>query len=207
LNLICPNCNARLSLEALAEDAEARKLFGLLSQHEQAAGAMVQYLQLFKPPKQALRWARALKLAKQLLTIADRAGCLDDQLAEACLRTVAAMEGKRARGEWQPLTSHRYFEKVLGEPDRPRPAVVFGPVERPPCMRHLPLRGASRSRSHTPAPPRSPPPPAPCSPRPGPASPPPSRRDDHRPRARPSDRPPRSTTTSPAPMKRRADTE
>lgn len=113
MNLICPNCNARLSLEALAEDAEARKLFGLLSQHEQAAGAMVQYLQLFKPPKQALRWARALKLAKELLAIADRAGCLDDQLAEACLRTVAAMEGKRARGDWQPLNSHRYFEKVL----------------------------------------------------------------------------------------------
>lgn len=113
MNLICPNCNARLSLEALAEDADARKLFGLLAQHEQAAGAMVQYLQLFKPPKQALRWARALRLATELLVIADRAGCLDDQLAEACLRTVAAMEGKRARGDWQPLNSHRYFEKVL----------------------------------------------------------------------------------------------
>jgi len=114
VNVICPNCNARLSLEALAEDADARGLFGVLSAHQAAAGALVQYLQLFKPRKQALRWSRALRLAQEVTAIAWECGAADDQLADACVRTVAAMQAKRHRGEWQPLTSHRYFEKVLG---------------------------------------------------------------------------------------------
>lgn len=137
MNVICPNCNARLSLEALAEDAEARKLFGVLAAHQAAAGALVQYLQLFKPRKQALRWSRALKLAQEATAIAWECGAADDQLAEACVRTVAAMQGKRGRGDWQPLTNHRYFEKVLhGLQDEaadrmaPVPAGTSGPQSK-----------------------------------------------------------------------------
>jgi hypothetical protein len=113
MQVSCPNCHARLSLEALAEDTDARKLFGLLSQHEAAAGALVQYLQLFKPAKQSLRWTRALRLAQEVTALVYDCGGTDDQLQQACVRTVSAMQGKRSRGEWQPLMSHGYFQRVL----------------------------------------------------------------------------------------------
>jgi hypothetical protein len=113
MNLICPHCNSRLELSALAEDMDARKLFALVKEAGEAGSALVAYLGLFKPQKQALRWSRALKLAQEVTAIAERFGAQHAQLATACLRTVAALDERRKGSEWQPLSNHRYFEKVL----------------------------------------------------------------------------------------------
>lgn len=113
MNLICPHCNSRLELSALAEDMDSRTLFGLLKETGEAGSAMVAYLGLFKPSKQALRWVRALKLAREVIAIADRCAADHAQLATACLRTVAALDERRKGSDWQPLSNHRYFEKVL----------------------------------------------------------------------------------------------
>lgn len=113
MNLICPHCNSRLELSALAEDADARKLFGLLKDCGPAASAIVAYLGLFKPPKQALRWSRALKLAEELLAMLSQLEATLDELATACLRTVAALDERRKGSDWQPLSSHRYLARVL----------------------------------------------------------------------------------------------
>jgi hypothetical protein len=113
VNVICPNCNSRLELAALAEDADARKLFGLIGSLTDAGAPLISYLGLFKPQKQALRWSRALKLADEVLALADRYAAQSDQLATACLRTVAALDERRKGSDWQPLSNHRYLEKVL----------------------------------------------------------------------------------------------
>lgn len=113
MNLICPQCNSRLELAGLAEDAEARKLFGLLAQCGPAASALIAYLGLFKPAKQALRWARAWRLAGEVLDMSRAAGTSLDELASACLRTVAALDERRKESGWRPLTNHRYLARVL----------------------------------------------------------------------------------------------
>ena len=132
MNLICPHCNSRLELTALAEDAEARKLFGLLAEAGPAAAAIISYLGLFKPPKQALRWARAHKLAQEVVAMARRSEATLDQLSSACLRTLAALDERRKGSDWQPLTNHRYLARVLdavlAEESRPNVPVPQGPI-------------------------------------------------------------------------------
>jgi hypothetical protein len=113
VNVICPHCNSRLELTALAEDAAARQLFGLLKDCGPAGSAVITYLGLFKPPKQALRWARALKLAEEVMVLLTAVGGTLDELTAACLRTVAALDERRKGSDWQPLTSHRYLARVL----------------------------------------------------------------------------------------------
>ena len=143
MNIICPHCNSRLELTALAEDAEARKLFGLLKDCGPAASAMVAYLGLFKPPKQALRWTRALKLAEEVLAMLDPLEATLDELATACLRTVAALDERRKGSEWQPLTSHRYLARVLDAVLAEGGAVTAPNVPRP----QGPIGGKSKRRS------------------------------------------------------------
>lgn len=113
MNLICPQCNSRLDLAGLAEDAEARKLFGLLADCGPAGSALIAYLGLFKPPKQALRWARAHRLAGEVLAMRRQVNAGFDELATACLRTVAALDERRKGSDWQPLSNHRYLARVL----------------------------------------------------------------------------------------------
>ena len=73
----------------------------------------MQYLQLFKAAKQALRWSRALRLAQEVTAMVWDHGASADELQQACVRTVSAMQAKRSRGDWRPLMSHGYFERVL----------------------------------------------------------------------------------------------
>jgi len=113
MNVICPHCNSRLTLAALTEDAAARKLFGLLAGCGTAGSALIAYLGLFKPPKQALRWARAYRLAEETVAMSRQAEATSDQLATACMRTVSALGERRKGSDWQPLSNHRYLARVL----------------------------------------------------------------------------------------------
>lgn len=106
--ITCPNCNSALDLVQLTEDADARKLFGLVA-HRPDCAALLAYLQLFKPSKQALRWSRSLKLAQQVL---EQWGD-DGRLGVALMQTVEGMRERRQQAGWSPLTNHNYLDKVI----------------------------------------------------------------------------------------------
>ncbi len=139
MNLICPHCNSRLELSALAEDAEARALFGLLRECGPATAPLIAYLGLFKPRAQALRWTRARRLAEEVLSLAQGRSAGLDELADACLRTLAALDERRKGSDWQPLGNHRYLARVLDAVlaesvavtmDRSRPGSRPGPASK-----------------------------------------------------------------------------
>lgn len=106
--ITCPHCNSSLQLEQLTEDAAARHLFGLLGQSA-CAPALIAYLGLFKPQKQALRWSRAVVLAEEVL----QQWNADPRLAAALVKTVEALREKRQTPAWRPLGNHNYLTSVL----------------------------------------------------------------------------------------------
>lgn len=118
----CPICHSHIQLEALIQDDAGSELLGLLSGlGRPLARPLVQYLGLFRPAKQDLNNARALKLAQETLDIADR-----DSLTAALSDTVRSIHEKRSRGQVQPLKNHNYLKQVLASvaPDAKRPAAA-----------------------------------------------------------------------------------
>lgn len=103
----CPICHAHLSLEALAQDAAARELLGLLASLDADLGrALIGYLTLFRPPKRDLSHDRALRLAREVLSIESDAARLAAALAETT-------EAIRSKGEQRPMRNHNYLARVL----------------------------------------------------------------------------------------------
>lgn len=119
--IICPHCHTPTPLDACVEDGAARELHALLPSAGVAAGPLIVYLGLFKPRKQALRWTRAVQLAREVLDLeADRA-----RLAAALNATAESLRDKRQAPGWKPLTNHRYLLAVLdgiGDAVTPAPA-------------------------------------------------------------------------------------
>ncbi|WP_162860580.1 hypothetical protein [Pseudothauera hydrothermalis] len=102
-------CHAETALEAWAEEAAARELFGLLATlPDGLSRALVRYLGLFRSAKRALAWDRALRLAREVLALGIEASALEAALAE----TVEAMLAKREAGDVQPLQNHNYLKRV-----------------------------------------------------------------------------------------------
>jgi len=73
------------------------------------ASPMMNYLLLFKPRKQSLRWSRALALAEAALALCDDHATLSYALIE----TVEAMRERRQRSDWKPFTQHNYLKTVI----------------------------------------------------------------------------------------------
>jgi len=108
MKITCPHCNTPFPLESASEDASARELFGELAARPVLAGPLIAYLGLFKPKKQALRWSRALGLARQVFEL----GCDEAALAVALAETVESLRQRRQSANWKPLTSHNYLASV-----------------------------------------------------------------------------------------------
>ena len=113
--LHCPCCHAQFSVEAIIQDEAARELLGLKST---LPPATFSYLALFRSEKRALSWERALKLAKEVVTMDNgqltRDNCplstVNYQLLnEAMMETVEALRGKNG----QPLKNHNYLKRVM----------------------------------------------------------------------------------------------
>ncbi|MEZ5571196.1 MAG: hypothetical protein R3E64_04155 [Halioglobus sp.] len=104
----CPHCNSTLHLEQLTEDAAGRHLFGLIAQTN-CGPALVAYLGLFKPAKQALRWSRAVDLTEEILA----RWANDSRLGTAMTKTVESMREKRQSPQWRPLSNHNYLASVI----------------------------------------------------------------------------------------------
>jgi DNA primase len=116
----CPVCHSHLHLDALIQDDAGSELLGVLAGlGRPLARPLVQYLALFRPAKSDLSNARALKLAKETLDIADR-----DSLIAALQDTVRSIQEKRQKGQVQPLKNHNYLKQVLASvaPEARRPA-------------------------------------------------------------------------------------
>lgn len=118
----CPVCHARIGLEALVMDAAASELLALVARLDAPlATALVQYLGLFKSATRDLDHARAVRLAREVLALADGAA-----LTTALAETVDAIRAKRERGDVRPLANHNYLKQVIG-------SVSVARVERPPA--------------------------------------------------------------------------
>lgn len=106
--VICPHCQTPTPLEAHTEDGAARELFALLGQTS-ISPALVAYLGLFKPRRQALRWSRALQLAHEAMALTEDVA----RLGAAMLETVESLRARRQAESWKPLANHRYLISVL----------------------------------------------------------------------------------------------
>lgn len=102
----CPICHSRISLEALVQDRAGRELLALLANLDTLTGsALVSYLGLFRASYRDLANDRALRLARETLSLGDVT-----RLSSALAETVEALRDILPQ---KPLTGHSYLKRVL----------------------------------------------------------------------------------------------
>ena len=114
MKLRCPVCHSSNSLEAFTADDAGRELLVLLASLGPLFRPLVAYLGLFRPANRDLSHDRALRLAREVVALAENVGARDAApLQHALVETVEAMRAKRDAGQVKPLTNHNYLKKVL----------------------------------------------------------------------------------------------
>src|SRR5689334_13602698 len=108
MQLTCPACHARASYEAFIQDEAARELFALSADAGAAWRPLVTYLGFFRSTR-LLAWERALKLAREVLELANDRSVLAAALVETC----GSLDAKRSEPGWKPLGNHNYLKRVL----------------------------------------------------------------------------------------------
>jgi len=115
VQLTCPACGAKTSLEAMTEDASARRvaaLFGELS--PEIARVLPGYLALFRPAKTGLRWSRVARILDELVPIVGdgftRGGRRRKGSAGQWAQALHEVCGRDLR---RPLKSHGYLLEVV----------------------------------------------------------------------------------------------
>lgn len=126
MQLHCPHCFAKFSLESAVEDDAGRELMGLLAKHPEAARSLVIYLGLFRSATRRLAWTRALAIAHQVVGMGDIY-----TVNEALLKTIDAMREKQDTGEFKPLKNNQYFKRVLEATPKVAPIQQMQPVTQP----------------------------------------------------------------------------
>jgi hypothetical protein len=107
MKLHCPYCHAQFSIDALTQDEAAREL---LAMRAVMLPSLLPYLTLFRAPKRALAFDRAVKLAKEVMALSH----IDPvRLEMALANTVEALRLKRDGGSIKPLKDHKYLQAVL----------------------------------------------------------------------------------------------
>lgn len=121
MQLVCPCCDTPFPIEAGLADADGKRLAALLAEMDPALGrAVIGYLRLFRPAKQALRTARAAKLVAELDALV-RAGtvCRDERAGVRRPATtahwVAGIEQMLEQRErlTLPLSTHHYLRAIV----------------------------------------------------------------------------------------------
>lgn len=101
----CPVCHTRIGLDAIVQDEAGRELLGLLAKLDTDTGAaLVGYLGLFRSVSRDLANDRALKLAKEALSLGPAGN-----VAQAMRQTVEQIQAKTGK----PLSNHNYLKRVL----------------------------------------------------------------------------------------------
>jgi hypothetical protein len=106
MNLKCPVCHARFSIEQLTQDEAARELLGM---RPSMLPSLMPYLTLFRTGKRDLAFDKALQLVKEVAGL----GASPAQLEHALSETVTSIKAKRDEGQFQPLKNHNYLKKVF----------------------------------------------------------------------------------------------
>ena len=115
----CPVCFARFAIEAAFAEPAARRFITTVVELPVRPDLVVRYLGLFRPPKRALAWSRANRLADELAE-AMRAGRIRrrgrDWAAppEAWTEALATVVARRDEGALDlPFRDHAYLWEVL----------------------------------------------------------------------------------------------
>lgn len=121
MKLTCPACGAQTSLEAMTEDAAARRvsaLFGGMA--PMVARQVPAYLALFRPEKTGLRWTRAETILSELAEMVRDGFSRDRKRCKAPAEIWAhALQEVCGRDLRRPLKGHGYLQEVvLGLSDR-----------------------------------------------------------------------------------------
>lgn len=106
MNLKCPVCHAKFSIEQLTQDEAAREM---LRMRPLMLPSMMPYLTLFRTGKRDLAFDRALQLARDVYELCPDLHRLETALGE----TVRSLRAKQDDGVLKPLKDHKYLMKVL----------------------------------------------------------------------------------------------
>ncbi len=109
MQLTCPMCHGKFSLESALESDAAGELLVLLSQAGPVARPLVAYLGLFRSKSRALSFERARRLACEVMDM----GIEPSVLIVALGKTVESLRQKRDAGYVRPLKDHRYLASVI----------------------------------------------------------------------------------------------
>ena len=153
MQLTCPCCQSRFPIEAGFADDDGKRLAMLLAGMEPVLGrAVVSYLRLFKPAKQALRTGRAVRLVRDLMGwVGSGEVCKDERSGQRRPATPAlwaegmeqmlAMPGKLSL----PLANHHYLR-----------AIVYGLADKADAAAERQREDTRRAGAHRPSTPTSP---------------------------------------------------
>lgn len=117
MRLTCPGCGAIASLEAFANDTAARKVANLFGQiPSEVATVLPEYLAMFRPEKQGLRWSRVQSILEELAPMIRQGFARNGRRYNPAARTwVEGITQTGNRGLRRPLKSHGYLLEVVAD--------------------------------------------------------------------------------------------
>ena len=108
MEIKCPCCKAKLTLEHIVLNQVRSDLFGLIfSQAKPMQTAIVSYLGLFRGGARDLADDKALRIVQEVLSLPYLS---QDTLAAALTETAEAIQ---AKGQLEPLKNHNYLKSVM----------------------------------------------------------------------------------------------
>lgn len=115
MQLTCPACGAKSSLEAMTEDASARRVAALFGElPPEVARQVPGYLALFRPAKTGLRWSRAETILGELVQdLKDGFKRRGRRVRPSPAVWAQALQDVAARDLRRPLKSHGYLLEVV----------------------------------------------------------------------------------------------
>jgi hypothetical protein len=121
VQVTCPSCSCEFPVEAGYADADGKRLAALFAEMEPALGrAVLAYLRLFKPAKNALRMSRAIKIVQQLLDLVNAGSvCRDERNgvrrpASPTTWTAGIEQMLQIRANLVlPIESHNYLRAIV----------------------------------------------------------------------------------------------
>ncbi|MDP1696477.1 MAG: hypothetical protein Q8L45_01610 [Xanthomonadaceae bacterium] len=141
----CPACGCHSDIEAFLADADGKRMAALFADLDPALGrAVLGYLRLFKPAKQALRLPRAARIVCDLLELVnagavsrdDRTGMRRETTATLWAKGIEQMIDHRDRITL-PIDNHNYLR-----------AIVFGLAEQQAARTEARTEEAKRTGQH-----------------------------------------------------------
>ena len=155
MRITCPNCAETYPIEAGFAADDGKRLAVQFAELEPVlARAVISYLRFFKPPKSALRTARAIKIIEELRALVDRGTVCRDERSNLRRRATQAMwaagidQMLAAPGKLSlPLANHHYLRAIVfGIADQ---ADAEGERQREQDLRRTPRRNATPDTTET----------------------------------------------------------